>query len=323
MYKIKINTKTRILVLIALLLVLLTGHAKAISIGASPATAYFDIIRSNGYAERPILVSTSGENVSVSVSAEGEIADWLSFKKDFIVLPKKPYNLDVTLNPPLNIEPDKSYKGTLRFTASQEQTNITNQKNQSGAETSVDVGIEIELIARVISCEATFKKILNQTSTILEINLLNNGSAEFKPHILVDIWDSKIENLIKRIKIQNRKVLPKKQEKFIINLGELKQEGYWANIKIKECGISELVKIGKFNITSEEQKGLISKKELDKQIFSKQMLTKIYKIKIDDILAFFIFSFIMALIILSAYRIIKDRRKERKRTEHEKRWINA
>jgi len=306
-----INKKIRFWILIFVLFsLLLINNAQAVSIGASPATLHFDVTKSADYTEGKVLVSTSGENVSVSVSAEGEIADWFAFEKEFIVSSGKPYKLNIILKPKIDMESTRSYTGILRFTASKtsqaKQPTQVNQTNQTGIEnkvkSSTTAGVVVKLIARAISCEATLKKILNQKNTILEINVINTGSAEFKPTIAVDVWDNKIENIIRRAKIQGGELLPSSEKEFSIDLKELKGE-YWANIKIKECGISELVKLEK--ISPSTIKGA-------SDFLTSKAIKGLYRIKIKDVLAISIYSLIIIFIILLTYRIIKDRKKDRR-----------
>jgi len=250
------------------------------------------------FSGKPILISTTGENISIFVTAAGEIAEWLDFEREFTVSSKKPYQLNVLLRIPEDLDLTRRYTGTLRFT--------TGQIGLIGKIGSfIRIGVEVDLIARIISCEIDINTVLKGKNTVLEINLFNTGNTKFNPRIVVSVWDSKIESLIEETRIQGEDVQPSTREEFFVDLGELKEEEYWAEVKIEECDFSDLIKL---DIKEASQE--VSRERADEEL-------EVKGLALEDTLTILVYAFIVALVIFFIYRVVKDRReKGREREEY-------
>jgi len=285
------------LLFLLIILIFLTSNVSAIGLGASPATFYFDIVKPGGFSQKTILISTTGTNVSVTASATGALARWIEFDREFIVSINNPYRLMVSLNLPEDLGLIRSYTGTLRFI-----TGHSGEVEEIGS--FVRAGVEVQLVVRLLFCEATFDTTIDEGNAILEINLFNKGNVRFSPVVTVDVWDSDIENLIRQTSIRGEDLPPSTREEFFVELGKLKPGKYWAEVKVEECSYSKLVKV---DIKSDSQ--ITSEEGAESETLKKE------KIRLKDVFTSGVYVLIVIFIIFFVYRIIKDRR-EREKEEY-------
>ena len=142
-------SKTKLFIIpivISLFLIMLVNTASAFSLGVSPATLDFQIAPGSS-VEKTITISTSNEDpLPISVSAESELKDWLTFKPRSGLSVKKgePLKLKVKIKVPGDAV-EKKYEDVITISAFVPVT------TEEGAGSKIATGVAVKTSLEVSS----------------------------------------------------------------------------------------------------------------------------------------------------------------------------
>jgi hypothetical protein len=194
-----------------LFLLFFQASATASAIGASPGTISFSKMLRDGYAETYITVSNpSGENIGVSMGADGDIKNWLSFDPNTTTLGVGgSIRVKVIAKPP-SYQPNGNYNGTI-FVVSQPPST---QLGGSGSVTVAVIGILTNIEVTDVQIENFKVEGVNvpKTEECRDIGVFtwitNIGNVKTTPKIHIDIYDQQESTLLKSFDQSDTEILP-------------------------------------------------------------------------------------------------------------------
>jgi hypothetical protein len=239
--------KAYILFFITILLVLSVKNVYSVSVGVSPGVIAFDNMVKGGYAEKTVTITVATNNlVLVSASTRGEINDWINLSsKSFNVSISNPYELKVTIEPPVDI-PNGDYKGYIRI-MTEGLGDINSGEMGNVVKAAVDIVVNIKIIdAQIIQCRAFNFNVDSAEKgepITFRAQIANDGNVRLYPHISIDIWDQQQENIVKFVEFNEDMVLPTTTGNinFKIPSDDLEIGQYWAEISADECYAQDLL----------------------------------------------------------------------------------
>ncbi len=224
---------------------MLISPCLALNIGLSPGVISFDNMVKGGYAEASALISTSStEALRGHFEVEGEIAEWITIEPDpeeFTVSVDNPYGFRIVVQPSADAK-NGNYTGILRIQTDSLAT------VERGAGSSV-----IAAVAMKINIEITGEETINCNAGALSISsteidepftvgasVLNTGNVRLRPTFLIEIWDQSQQSIVLTKTFLGTEILPTTQKRIVQNVEQDLDIGqYFADITLKECGITE------------------------------------------------------------------------------------
>jgi hypothetical protein len=229
-----IKSVTTLLVLAAILTFVSTSSA--VSVGVSPGIMEFKDLLRGGYSEQEILVSTSGaEELSVSVSARGDIKEWLSFDPpSFDLEPKSRFSLKAIVQPPEDVA-NGVYEGVISVVA-RPDVDVEGTGVTVGAAAAIRTTIEVtDRETKEFEVMKIMTKDIEEGHP-LEIHVVvrNTGNVRVTPRIHVDILDQMKQGVIKSTDYADTELLPTVEGTIIIMIptDDLKIGQYWARVTV-------------------------------------------------------------------------------------------
>ncbi len=230
----------KLLLSLILLITITTFPANAAnpSLGVSPSIIKIDNLLRSGYFEQPITISLSSQdNITVTLSARGEIASWLTYPSTIIVTKNNPVTFKLIVKPPSDIS-NGIYSGFLRATT--EQIGELKAGQATNIIAAVDSIIDITITDKEIkSCTAkNFNIETAEKNAPIKLSFLltNEGNVRLNPNVKVDIWNQNQDKIIKFVELTGNEVLPSTEETINLNINnDLEIAQYWADIEVTDC----------------------------------------------------------------------------------------
>jgi hypothetical protein len=211
-------------------------------VGVSPGNIEFKDILRGGYAERPLLVSVDNDDeVSVSVNAWGDIAEWINFSKNYSMVSRENrWVLKVIISPPRDV-PNGNYTGFVRVRTD----SLSDGGGEGSAVGTVKAVIDAQVIAEVSDreikeCDASNFRVRSvETGDDIEfiVDILNRGNIRLRPKLSLNIWDQDQVNIVKSEEYIHSEILPTttQEVKFRVNSDELEVGQYWVDFSADDC----------------------------------------------------------------------------------------
>jgi hypothetical protein len=237
--KFEVNIKIGMIVFV--LLICLISSVSAAYVGVSPANINFKGVLRGGYSEKSAIISVdSDRSVAISVSPNGEIANWINVSSTkFIVSKNAPYYLKISIRPPSGT-PNGNYTGFLRISPE----SLASSK-EGYATATIRAAVELSLSVEVTdteykSCSASAFEMISAEKgddIILSMDIENTGNILMNPRVSVDIWDENQISIIKRAEFSDEQIIPttSKNIKMKINSDDLEIGQYWADVSAVDC----------------------------------------------------------------------------------------
>ncbi len=239
--------KTRNLMIFLISALFLMQYASSAIIGVSPSILHFNKMLKNGYAETPLIVTTSTQYpISAHLTKEGEIKDWITFtpdKDNFDFSYSDPYSFTLIIEPPIDAK-NGNYTGILKVTTDELAT------VQEGAGSSVIAQIAIPIFVEVIGDEV----ILCRAGAISASNteagkpfsvrstVYNDGNVRLRPQIKVDVYDQYMTKVVFSNTFYGEQILPTKSKEIVKEIdNDLDIGQYFTEIYLVDCGVSKKI----------------------------------------------------------------------------------
>jgi hypothetical protein len=214
-------------------------------IGVSPSVISFNDVLRGGYAERPITISYSGDQqISVNLSAEGEISNWLNFTNNVFVSKNGFARPIVSVSPPSDM-PNGNYTGFIVISVSSSGTNGQEGKAVSKVISVLRLAINVEVTDReTVTCTASsffIDSVEKGDNISMHFDVLNSGNIRLKPEINVKIWDPEQNYVIKEVNLRGQEILPTRTQSlnFSIASDGMDPSQYWASVEVPQCYASD------------------------------------------------------------------------------------
>lgn len=233
--------------LIVLLLIFILPTVDAAVVGASPSILRFDSMLRGGYAEASVVVSTSFvQPVQATVTAEGEIAEWISYRPDeteFMLSRQDAHSFTVIIEPPEDT-PSGNYSGTLRLTT--DELALVEEGAGSSVIAQVAILIYVEVTGdEIVDCRAGAIRVTNAEvgePFIVMANVNNDGNVRLRPEVRVDVYDQYQTQVLFSDTLYGSQILPTLRKEILVEVeNDLDLGQYFARVYFDECGISQLV----------------------------------------------------------------------------------
>lgn len=203
--------KTKSIINVILVLALFSSAVNAISIGAGPSTISFKNVVKGGYAETPIVVSTSGvDDIPCEIELTGDIKNWLSIDKgsSFTLPSKGRVTLNAVFQPPFDAEKG-IYTGSIYIKAYPKNIIENGSGLTVGAGVKINVEAEIsgeEIVSYVLKGSSVADTEIGYPIKITGI-VENTGNVKVEPEINVEVFDFE-GNLRKIFPGKSKSILP-------------------------------------------------------------------------------------------------------------------
>lgn len=226
---------------VGVLLVYTFSLVSAVNIGVSPATIKFDNVLRQGYAEDYIAVSVDSENeIGISLTANGEIADWLTFpEEEFYVSKENVKYVKISVSPPNDI-PNGNYTGFLKVQSTSFGENIEDHavgKILSTLDLSITVSVTDVEYNNCVVKNVEISSAEKGDDVLISMDVLNLGNVRLSPKVLFDIWDLDQIEILKQESFIGKGILPTIEEslEFRVNSKDLDLGQYWGDLSIVDC----------------------------------------------------------------------------------------
>ncbi|NTV23759.1 MAG: hypothetical protein HGA85_05290 [Nanoarchaeota archaeon] len=228
------------------LLMLVISCVSALDIGTSPSIMHFSKMLKGGYAEQSVLITTSSsERIVAHLTAEGDIREWVNYSANstFVFSKSEPYGFVMVLQPPEDTMTG-NYTGVIKITTDQ-LASVT-----SGAGSSVVAQIMILVYVEVIGEEVIECRAGAISASTAEIGspftvratVHNDGNVRLRPTISVDVYDQYKTKIVLTRTVIGNEILPTRSLSIAKDVSGTLEEGqYFAEIFVRECGISQTV----------------------------------------------------------------------------------
>lgn len=209
------NLKKDIVPVLLLFFFLFCYSASAAIIGVSPSIARFPKMLKGGYAETPVLVTTSNEvPIKAHLTPEGDIKDWIIFDPDetnFTFSKDDPYDFTMIIQPPGDTQ-SRNYSGLLKITTDELET------VESGAGSSIIAQISLLIYVEVIGDEIILCRAGAISASSAEIGspfgiratVFNDGNVRLRPEIEINVWDQYQSTIVFSKTFLGGQILPTK-----------------------------------------------------------------------------------------------------------------
>ena len=234
--------KNKILIVLVFALIIAFTNVSAEGIlGVSPGQVRFSNVLRGGYAERYITLTISSEdNILITTSKRGEIADWINITENISIKENIRERVLVSVSPPSDI-PNGNYTGYIRISAEKEDKTLIEQHATSDIKTVIDIYVVVEITDReIIQCrvsEARISSAEKNEEAILSMKILNRGNVRINPLIEGQIWDKEQITMLNKITFNAGEILPTKEEtiEYKISTNDLEINQYWLNLLVPDC----------------------------------------------------------------------------------------
>lgn len=212
-----------------------TASAQGIGIGVGPSEVLFENLIKGGYAETNLVVSTAADKeLSISISKEGEIADWITITpREFILPAKGRKEVLVVIEPPGDAK-NRVYEAKLYVTAAP----IADIKAGTGSALGARVAVKIQ--AKLTGVEIIDYRIIDARVFDTELGypiefhlrIKNDGNVKYKPKIRLNISGPAIEPDFNLITAETSEIWPSRMGDAVITAPseELKVGDYTAEV---------------------------------------------------------------------------------------------
>ncbi|NOQ55258.1 MAG: hypothetical protein GQ477_00465 [Nanohaloarchaea archaeon] len=209
------------------------------SFAAAPGTIAFENMLKSGYAETEIFANNPEDvPVDVEIIAEGQIAEWLSFYPESLVLePQSTGDSLVIIRPPWDAA-NGQYEGTITLVSRPRYKQTHDVQYGLNIETAVILKVSAEVVGEQIVDYSVADMSLESVEVGYAVPLTfsgkNDGNVRVTPKISIDVYNSNRSILVSSNNITPESVMPtvKKTETIHIATENLQEGQYWANISV-------------------------------------------------------------------------------------------
>jgi len=225
-------------------LMIFLGGCSAVSVGVTPGTLDFKDLLRDGYAEREIIVSTSGDRLlegRVSIRKDSDISDWLTVEpKIFDLDSKDDIKIKVFIRPPADAANGK-YDGMIDIRVAPKEL-VEGTGSVVGVAVSAGVKTTAFVTDRQVKRYAyrgvNVKDIEEGNPIEVKLTAINTGNVRISPEIRVDILDQLKKNVVKTVDYSETEILPTAREGILITIptDDMKLGQYWARVILSQDG---------------------------------------------------------------------------------------
>jgi hypothetical protein len=217
-------------------------------IGVSPGNIDFMNVLRGGYAERVLTISfDSEEEVSINLSARGEIAEWVNFPDDNLTVSKEnPLRVTLSIEPPSDI-PNGNYTGFVRVVSGAVGKDGAIGHAAGKIVAAIDIEMRVEITDNeILECSAKefyIGSVERGEKILVKFFMNNRGNVRLRPTLIVDIWDQDQITIVKHLELRNVEVLPTRSSvlNFSIDSKEMDVGQYWAKMEVPDCFSSDIL----------------------------------------------------------------------------------
>ncbi len=209
------------------------------SFAAAPGTIAFENMLKSGYAETEIFANNPEDvPVDVEIIAEGQIAEWLSFYPESLVLGSHSTGESlVIIRPPWDAA-NGQYEGTITLVSRPRYKPTHDVQYGLNIETAVILKVSAEVVGEQIVDYSVADMSLESVEVGYGVPLTfsgkNDGNVRVTPKIIIDVYDSNQSVVVLSKNMTADSVMPtvKKTETINIPTESLSVGQYWANISV-------------------------------------------------------------------------------------------
>jgi hypothetical protein len=183
-------------------------------------------------------------------------------KREFNVSKNNPYQLTISVNPPVDM-PNGNYTGFIKVSTSSFGEPI--EKHATGLiRTTLDLFLQVEVTdIEVKKCRLSnfrVQSIEKGDPIIFLTDVKNQGNIRINPRINIDIWDQEQIEIIKSIEYSEQEVIPTQEDEIMIKVpsGDMEIDQYWAEISSLDCGGSQTLTFDVLEIGALKAEGILN-----------------------------------------------------------------
>jgi hypothetical protein len=233
-------------IVMLLLALLCLPMVHAVAIGVNRASLEFTDVLRGGYAEAVITVTTDSDTlITGEVQAAGEAAEWLNFSKEFNFSRDMPYELRVSVQPPIDAQIDNYQVNLSILTGALLQTGDGRLGTTTRASFRVPVSLAMTGTERVACTVGGVQVLDSEEGNPIQVRLSihNRGNVRINPGVQIEVFDQlRSKSLGTRSTEFGERVLPTVTSEALRTFAfDLPPRQYWATVSVPECGYNGML----------------------------------------------------------------------------------